>query len=1503
MGLLARPTDWNVLDLDKDPVPGDPYEVRDLAHKLTGFSEDVGSALRSIKGLSGDSALLSWVGSSGDAFREQFGDLPKELDKLERSYRMAGDALAAYWPQLEQAQAKADKALQDGRDARAALNSAHSQLSTANDWVQRAHTESQKYQNNPQPSTPPPNPDDVKAAARNATNAHNAQTAAQSAVNDAQARLDAAKAMAADAAHLRDQAADTCAHALDDASHAGIRNKHWWEKAVDWVADHWDDIVAVCKVIVAVLGVIVMIIGGPLAWVVLAAALVVLADTLVKYSQGKASLWDVAFAALDCIPMFKGLTTAGGLLKMMKEAPALIKSGEALERTANAIRKGANTLRETGRDFKKLVTCGDPIDMATGEMVMSATDVELTGVLPLVLERYHRSSYRGGRWFGTSWSSTLDQRLWIDDQGVRFTTADGMILYYPVPEPGLPVMPVEGPRWPLTWDGTVGGAMTVTQPETGRTLHFTPLTGHNPAQLPITALTDRNANRITVTYTTDGTPHEVVHDSGYRIGVDNDGRHITGLRLLSHEDQPLLLSYGYDTAGNLAEITNSSGLPLKFTYDGHHRITSWEDRNGTWYRYTYDDQGRCTHTTGTDGILDYTYAYDEETHTTRATNSLGHTTVYEFNDTYQLIRETDPLGNATIRTWDRYDNLLSITDPLGRTTRFTYTAQGQVAAAVHPDGTTVAAEYNDLFLPVAVTDQEGSRWAVSYDSRGNAVGVTDPLDASSELTYDERGRLIRSADALGATVSYEPAENGLPAKVTDPLGNETRYAYNCFGQVSEVCDPVGGRQAYGWRADGMLEWRRVADGSTERWTYDAEGNVREHHDAAGGVTRYAHGPFDVLTTYTDASGNDLAFHYDTELRLTKVVNAVGCEWTYEYDAAGRVIRESDFNGRAVSYRYDEAGQLVERCNAAGEVVHYEHDALGRIVRQHSDDGSTTFAYDAVGRLVHARNAAAELRLDRDGLGRVLAETCNGHTTVSVYDPVGRRTSRRTPSGVVSTWTFDRNGRSSALEMANRVMAFDYDAAGREVARQAGSGFKSTQQWDPAHRLVSRVLQAASGHPQRRVDYTYRPDGYPTQIADSDTGVRRFDLDAIGQITGISGITGSQEREAYTYDAAGRISTALEQTSSGGDVVERTYTGTLLRSAGRRRYEYDAEGRVVRRSVKLLSGGTRSWRYTWSAEGRLTEVTTPDNRRWVYLYDPLGRRIAKELVSENGETVVERVDFFWDGSQLVEQVSDGRTTTWEWEPDDDRPVSQLDHDDVDSRFYAIVTDLVGSPTQLVDESGRTAWQASRTSLWGAANPGSGAGADCPLRFPGQYFDAETGLHYNLHRYYDPEVGRYQSPDPLGLAAAPDHHGYVFNPLAWADPLGLAPCKILADNDLMVKAMRGHAGALAEIQNKTVHITPNQLREFLNVTSGLNARRAFLRANDIKVIGGAQARQIASSPAFQEMFAKVMKAGHSRGDASLVAFAHASGIEGVTMEKRLSNYVIHTLRMPNVIRRVI
>ncbi|KIF74362.1 hypothetical protein QR77_10970 [Streptomyces sp. 150FB] len=152
------------------------------------------------------------------------------------------------------------------------------------------------------------------------------------------------------------------------------------------------------------------------------------------------------------------------------------------------------------------------------------------------------------------------------------------------------------------------------------------------------------------------------------------------------------------------------------------------------------------------------------------------------------------------------------------------------------------------------------------------------------------------------------------------------------------------------------------------------------------------------------------------------------------------------------------------------------------------------------------------------------------------------------------------------------------------------------------------------------------------------------------------------------------------------------------------------------------------------------------------------------MSGDGRTVLEKVDFVWDGTTLCEQTAQSDTfpnpVTLTWDHQGPRPLAQTERisaagapqQEIDQRFFSIITDLVGTPTELIDEQGDIAWR-TRTTLWGTTTWNSDAKAHTPLRFPGQYHDPETGLHYNFHRYYDPETARYLTPDPLGLAPAP------------------------------------------------------------------------------------------------------------------------------------------------------
>ncbi|MFE1347384.1 putative T7SS-secreted protein [Streptomyces sp. NPDC058757] len=1019
-----------------------------------------------------------------------------------------------------------------------------------------------------------------------------------------------------------------------------------------------------------------------------------------------------------------------------------------------------------GKQCSETVCKQDPIDIANGRMLLPQTDITLPGSLPLVFRRTFDSSRRSGRWFGPTWSSTVDQRLEIDSEGVVFSCDEGSLLAYPHPAPGVPVLPAHGRAWPLD---RVQDGYTITDPVSGRVRHFT---DHGDDLALLAQIDDRNGNWIAFEHDEAGAPVAIVHHGGYHLKLTTAEGRVTALHLAgaAHDgtDQEIL-RYGY-TDGHLTEVTNSSGRPLRFACDEHGRITAWTDTNGSRFDYVYDDQDRCTYQSGADGHLETTFTWDgidpaTGLRTTTLTTGSGRTERHLINDRSQVVAEIDPLGAVTRFTYDRRNRLLSRTDPLGHTARTEYDRDGRPVLAERPDGRQVRMEYDGNGMPTRVTATDGTTTHQTFDARGNRTSVTTASGARTEFTYDAAGRLTSVTDPLGATTSLVLDARGLPVEITGPLGATTRYEHDAFGRTVRVTDPLGAVTRLEWTVEGRPARRVAPDGTVEAWTYDGEGNLLSHTDALGATTRFTYTDFDLLASRTDPDGVRHEFTHDTDLRLTRVTNPLGLTWEYAYDAAGRQVAETDFDGRTLRYAYDAAGRLSSRVNGLGETVRFERNALGQIVRKEVEGvGTTTFEYDIFDELAAATSPDARLERLRDRHGRLKSETVNGRTLTYAYDALGRRVGRTTPSGAVSEWTYDPAGRRTKLTASGRELTFSFDELGREVDRTIGGFTALTSSYDEMGRLTTQEVASRTGSLQHR-SYAYRADGALTAVTDALSGTRRFDLDGAGRVTAVRA---DRWTERYAYDEAGNQTEADWPSAhpSHAATGPRAYEGNRITRAGAVRYEHDAQGRTTLRRKTRLSRKPDTWRYAWDPEDRLTSVTTPDGTVWRYTYDPLGRRIAKQ-------SPLETVHFTWDGTTLCEQTTENVVLTWDHAGL--RPLSQTERrtDTDDDRFFAVVTDIIGTPTELVSESGELAWR-TRTTLWGTTTWNKTATSYTPLRFPGQYFDPESGLHYNYFRYYDPESAHYLTQDPLGLAPAPNPAAYVTNPHVWGDPHGLSPC---------------------------------------------------------------------------------------------------------------------------------
>lgn len=1149
---------------------------------------------------------------------------------------------------------------------------------------------------------------------------------------------------------------------------------------------------------------------------------------------------------------------------------------------------------ENSRTEKQVTGCGDPVDGATGEFLLPETDLELPGVLPLELRRRHRSDYRFGRWFGPSWSATLDIRIVVESATVTFIGDDGIMLAYPHSEPGDPVLPLNGElRWPLVRTDT--GGYRVSDPDRELSWCFEPeatLEGLDVrlGNYAISAIVDRHRNLIRFHYDSDGSPIEVSHSGGYRVRVETEAGRVTGLAVVGRhhadndETSTPVRTFIYE-AGALVGVTNGVGATTTYTYDTEQRMTSWTDSNGNSLTNTYDPAGRVVRQRGTNGTLDadfdyFTYPDGSGTRTT-VTDSTGAATIYDFDPDHKLRDVIDPLGGRIHTDYTPDRKPLRVIASNGGITYYTYTPDGDLAKVVRPDEKSITIGYAARNRPTVITDADGSTRQQEWDAHGNVAAIVDEAGRRTAFDHSRSGAVTSVIESTGATTVFDVDAAGLPIAVTDPYGAVTRIERDHFGRPVAVTDALGGITRHEWSPEGKPLRRTDPDGCSESWTWDGEGNLLTHTDRAGNVTFHKYGAFDLLAYRTDPDGTSTLYTWDTERRLTTVTNPLGDSWTYSYDRAGRLAGETDYNGATTAYEHNPDGTLAVVTTPTGVRRYHTHDILGRLTQIRCDTGEyQLYTHDEVGRL---RTAISGVGHDRthtlefayDPAGNLAFQRVDDHPPMRFeHDEHGRRTFRRSPTGAVTGWGYDPAGRVTSMTIDGHRATFSHDALGRPTGWSLGN-LVVEQTLSPVGQVLSRQVSArapqvpgsagpptsaptggqhpgaipgqrpggapipgqrASGaptpgqhaggvpmpgrHPSgepmpghrpgdasvrypggtpgsgtppipnparlvRRDDYTWRPDGYLTTQTTHRQGTTRqhrtYALDPAGRITTIT--DNGRPTEHYSYDALSNITSTLPPSTTPAPLPtthapdastpppdhipngRREYRNNLLIRNGRTRYFYDAAGRLIRKEVTRLSRKPDIWHFGYNGFDQLTDVYTPDREWWRYTYDALGRRHSRSRFAADGKERIQYFEYIWDASSLIEQFAEGDHIAWTHRPRTYEVFTQKTNGEV--RF--VNTDAAGAPTDLADPGNNLLVGAVSNDLWGRAT-WHGREATI-LRFPGQIYDRESGLHYNYYRYYDPAIGRFTTTDPLGLVAAPNPNSYPPNPTAWIDPLGL------------------------------------------------------------------------------------------------------------------------------------
>ena len=518
---------------------------------------------------------------------------------------------------------------------------------------------------------------------------------------------------------------------------------------------------------------------------------------------------------------------------------------------------------------------------------------------------------------------------------------------------------------------------------------------------------------------------------------------------------------------------------------------------------------------------------------------------------------------------------------------------------------------------------------------------------------------------------------------------------------------------------------------------------------------------------------------------------------YGYDAAGQLVQQTEYG------QSTDKGRLKNRPET-WHIHHFKRNILGQLIEKQSrkvsgrngqskDEGisRTRFEYDPVtGNLTKARNQHSSVELAYDELDRLIGETTvhNGQSaTVGYqYDPLGNRIRTILPDGRPIDYLYYGSGHLHQISLDGEVITdIERDKLHREIQRTQGS-ISSLYDYDPMGRLKSqRTIQngtqtlhgkqnpLAGGAVNRR--YAYDKAGNLIQSADQRSGVLNYVYDKIGRIQEARN-SQTGRSETFAFDPAHNILSdkAVEGKGKGSNIS----SGNRLESYNGIEYTYDALGNLIYR--QLPDGENQYYQYDLENQLVRAEIKKPagNTEIWTYAYDPFGRRLSKERQDKLAWTSTDpkRTHFVWDGTRLLQEYTYKGSYTYIYTDQDSyEPLAQIFDNAKDSKQYLAYfhNDQISIPREMTDIHGNLLWYGEYTA-WGRLKKDERVykNAHQPFRLQNQYFDEETGLHYNLMRYYEPEAGRFVNQDPIGLLGGDNLYAFAPSTQAWVDPLGLA-----------------------------------------------------------------------------------------------------------------------------------
>ncbi len=744
--------------------------------------------------------------------------------------------------------------------------------------------------------------------------------------------------------------------------------------------------------------------------------------------------------------------------------------------------------------------------------------------------------------------------------------------------------------------------------------------------------------------------------------------------------------------------------------------------------YTYNSRGQLlTDTRLPDNVVVETREYFETNDDDykigdlqSVTNALNQTTEFdEYNLSGYPLHFTDPNGIETTLTYDERDRLLTQTVD-GDTTTYDYDLHGNLISVETPDGTLLSYEYDPARRLTAIEDETGSRIEYEYDLESNLryERIKDPgntLVYVKEQVYDALSRLMRVVDSSAVYDVHTYDRQGNETGVTDQNSQATTNTYDTLNRLIKIVDPQNGSTM-----------------PTE-YTYDTRNNLTSVKDPRALTTSYQYNGFHEVTQQTSP---------DTGTT------------TYTYDDAGNRISQTDAKSVTINYEYDDLDRLT-LVNAPGtdDDISYTYDSctlgVGRLCSVTRDDITLNYAYDAQGNIVNVEQEIGSTNVDM----------------AYNYDANNRLESITYPSGVSILYTYDTAGKIEEISLndgattTSLIDAITYQPMGPVKGYDPANGVDL----DIIYDLDGRIETITAGSVVDR-DYGFDLVGNINLIDESIlTGLdRSYTYDAINRLSLEEDITGTTTVFDYAYDAAGNRTLYDDTVTS--QTLTYSSTSNRLTAIGVQSVTSDNNGNTT---------GIHGYTLAYDVYNRLNSATVSSTTT-TYAYNGLGERTTKTTGSNTSHY------FYGAEEQLLAEYDALGDITREYVYLNGQPVVMLEHVGSTINKYWIHNDHLGRPLVLTDAAGDAVWQLLDSDAFGnAADIDEDPDNDSTnlvfnLRLPGQYFDAETNLHYNYFRDYNPRIGRYVESDPIGIQGGVNTYLYALaNPLRFLDSTGWSP----------------------------------------------------------------------------------------------------------------------------------